>query len=241
MSAPWLEAKPNVPSQWDDEFESLSLDPKWTRVGTAVTAIAATSLDPFNTAFGGGTQSIESIHSARRSWLMGQSSTTIGFDNGYEQDLSGLPTDCFLWWRASANGRRASMADNDSETFVMLYNTATGFAQNRAVIIFDSFTSIRQGLFNRAINGGATVNLGLLRNYLGEGYPLEYMGIQQLGLTYHGWMAPESGNWVWMGSATFTVPLDRMIIGFNNASVAAPGRSIGGFDFFRVLLGRGPP
>jgi hypothetical protein len=232
MSAPWLKRRPTSPSQWDDEFESTALDPKWTRVGVFS---QVSSLDPFDVT--NSATHFESMNRHRRSWLMVQPGIVAAATQGYEQDLSTLPSECFIWARVSAN-TRGSVVDGDGEIFLRLYNTTTPAV---AVLVnLDAFTNIRQSLFIDQLSG--STNRGRIQNYRAEGFPIEYVGIQKLTNTYHGWVAPASGNWVWMNSAgPAGVALDRVRLAVNNAVVTSPGRMIVGVDFFRVLAGRTLP
>lgn len=153
-------------------------------------------------------------------------------------DISGLPTDCFIYMRTSVSERRASMTDGDGELFFRFFDP---LLTSHILVGDDGFASIRGALFARAAPAVAYANLGLIRNYFGEAYPIEYIGVQKVGLTWHGWVAPASGNWVWMGSYTHLVPLTEMWLCFNNQTSATPGNMILGVDFVRVISGKGPP
>lgn len=234
MTASWLIEKPSAPTQWDDEFEGTSLDPKWTRIGT-FSSVAA--LDPLDTT--SGTTHFESLNSHRKSWLMAQAApSNTTHTEGYEQNISALPSECFIWCRTSISTRRTTNSSGDGQSSLCLYDSVTGINQNRLI---GGFTGSGRSLGFISVVAGVSTNLGVVGDFLGESCPIEYMGIQKLTNTYHCWVSTFSGNWIWAGSATFAVGLDRARLSFANNSNASPGRLISGFDFFRVLAQRKLP
>ena len=242
MSASWLIDPPDAPSIWDDEFESTVMDPKWTELipgGAGFTAVS--TFDPY-AAFTTGNH-LYSLNDHRASWLMIQPVANYGvgangLNQGWKMDISGLPTDCFIYMRASASERRTSMTDGDGEVAIRLFDP---LQTTHVLAMIDGFGGIREALFARAAPLTAYANLGLLRNYLGQSFPIEYIGIQKRGLTWDGWAAPASGNWVWMGTYTHLVALTELWLCFNNQTSASPGNMILGVDFIRVRPGKGPP
>jgi hypothetical protein len=242
MSAPWLINKPASPSIWDDEFETNELDSRWTKLIPGVHDFTSVStFDPY-AAFTTGNHRY-SINAHRKSWLMIQPVASYGvgpngINQGWKMDISGLPTNAFIYARVSTSERRASIADGDGEVWLFPRDSlGTSFI----LCGMDTFGSIREGLFARAAPSVAYANLGLIRNYFGEGFPLEYIGLQKRGLTWDGWVAPASGNWVWMGTYTHLVALTELWLCFNNQTSAAPGNMILGADYVRVISGKGPP
>jgi hypothetical protein len=242
VSAPWLIKKPTVSSQWDDEFEANELDSRWTKLipgGADFTSVS--TFDPY-AAFTTGNHRY-SINKHRKSWLMIQPVANYGvggnsLNQGWKMDISGLPTNCFIYMRASASERRASMTDGDGEVAIRLFDP---LITSMITCMIDGFASIREGLFARSAPSVPYANLGLIRNYFGEGFPIEYIGVQKRGLTWDGWVAPASGNWVWMGSYTHLVALTELWLCFNNQTSGSPGNMILGADFVRVISGKGPP
>ncbi len=108
------------------------------------------------------------------------------------------------------------------------------------LIMWDSFASIVSPLFARAAptsQGLAYLNLGILRNYFTFGEPAEYIAMQKRNNTWDGWAASSAGNWVHLGSFTHTVPLTRVNLTMGNITLADPGATIAGIDFFRVYEG----
>ncbi len=242
VGADWLIKKPDSPSQWDDEFENADMDSRWTQLipgGAGFTQVS--SFDPY-AGFTTGNHRY-SLNKVRQSWLMVQSVANYGVggnsaNQGWQMDITGLPTNCFIYGRFSCGTRRASITDGDGEVGFRLFDA---LGTTYILTTHDGFGTIREALFARAAPAVPYLNLGLLRNYLGEAYPVEYIGIQKRNNTWDGWCAPASGNWVWMGSYTHLVPLTTMWLLFNNQTNGAPGNQIQSCDFVRVISGFGPP
>lgn len=238
VGADWLIRKPTTPTQWDDEFEATVLDPKWNIItGGDSTFTVTKPLDPYLTS----SEAVYryNINSLRKSWLMFQPWANLNSSRGIEQDLIGLPANCFIWYRGGVNTRVASATDGDGEIFLRVFNNGTE-GSNYMQIGFDTFASITEG-FLRENFGGVGTNLGLIRNYFGEAMPLEYFGLQKIGATYHGWTCTASGNWIWLGSRTFAADnFNRCRLWVSDAVVSSPGRMLVGLDFFRVFSGKGP-
>lgn len=235
MNAPWLVKPPPTPSQWDDEFEATSLASKWTPFGTWTQTLP---LDPYFIT----SDSIYryNIHSERKSWLMVQPAIPQAFE-GLTQSLVGLPTNCFLLARVSVNVRSTTITDGDGEFFLRVFNGAAGAGPNSMLLGFDTFGSILEGFLRETFNSVGT-NLGLVRTYFNDPFPLEYVGLQKIGSTWHGWVGTASGHWVWLGSRVFASDnFDTVILAFNNQVVTSPGRMLVGCDYFRVISGKGPP
>lgn len=239
MSAPWLIKKPTSPTQWDDEFEASALASKWTAVGAGATFLqVAGYLDPYLTSVGT-THRYSLDH--RKSWLTvqpyNQGDSSV---HGWEQDLSGMPTNCFMWIRQSTNIRRSAITDGDGQIGLRVYQNSSP-STNHFEIRVDTFGNIESVLTARNLNSGGTTNLGLIRNYFGESSPAEYLGLQKIGATWHGWAATAAGNWVWLSSQTFGADnFDRVRLYVSNATVNTPGACIVGADYFRLLSGKGP-
>lgn len=232
--------KPSSPSQWDDEFEAETMQSKWTAVGSGATFLQVNGyLDPFLTSVGT-THRYSLVH--RRSWLTvqpyNQGDSAV---HGWEQDLTGMPTNCFIWIRCSTNIRRSAITDGDGQIGLRIYQNSSPNT-NHFEIRVDTFGNINSALAARNLNSGGTTNIGLIRNYFGECFPIEYLGIQKLGVVYHAWAASSAGNWVWLNTTTFSADnFDRIRLYISNATVNAPGACIVGADYFRLMSGKGPP
>lgn len=231
MTMPWLR-RPVNPSKWDDEFEGDRIHPKWTKISSADPAVEESTINWTNN---NNTAQLQNIHRHKASWLYRQPAGQGVVDNtqGYYQDASDFPTECFVMVRGGRGIRRASAVDGDSEISMRL----TDEGSNYVLIMWDCSTNIVEPLFARSTTALGYLNLGLLRNYFGFAEPAEYMGIQKLNNTYHGFFASSAGNWVHMGSFTHTVPLPRLWLTFGNVNAGSPGTTPLGVDFVRVYPG----
>ncbi len=244
-SAPWLLRRPTNPTIWDDEFDADGLDPKWTRIDPATTHNPYTQnlnrLDPYVTANSVAPHK-ESLSRHRRGWLMTQPAAASFSDAArYEQELVGLPTDCFIWFRQSRSYRLTGV-DQDGESWIRLTNGTAETYDAYALLGADQFGGQIQALYAVARPSVAYTNIGGVEEYGGECDPFEFFGIQKLDTTYHGWAASAAGNWVWMNAHTFpSAYLTFANLWFSNIVTSAPGNAICGMDFFRVLPGRNLP
>lgn len=245
-SAPWLVAKPAAPSVWDDEFEADGLDPKWTRIsgGNVYATTPDSVLDPYASFTVGNHK--ESINRNRRGWYFRQATAGYGAGSysiateGIKQTLTGLPANAFLYMRATRGERRTPVLDGDGEVNLHPFNAAS---PNDAITInLDSFGSQTGCVFGR--HTAAVPNFTLVGetvNYMGRAHVIEFVGLQKIALTWHGWVGTSAGNWIHLGSYAHAVAMDSVLIAFNNQSATAPGNLVGGVDYFRVIAGKGPP
>jgi hypothetical protein len=241
MYAPSLDDPPAVPHAYDDEFDSVSLDPKWTRAGGTFDDI--TPIDPY-ASFASGHRT--SHNGYRPSWWMVQGSTaqTVLL---YQSVV--LPTDCFMWARCSFNFRYSAVTNNDTDVELGLWEDVAGSpsANNRVYMHLnetDANTIQAQG--GRVT---ASVDASTLTRNLGPQAPGTdslcqtacYIGIQKIGTTYHTMLAQPNGNWTILASQVHAGTLTYLMINLTNVSSAAPGNMIMGCDFVRFLVGRALP
>lgn len=234
MTARWLLDRPETPSIWDDEFDSDVIDSKWTLLGPNAYS-SVNYIDPYSTVTVG--DEVQSLNRQRRSWWMFQPIGTGGNNRGIVQTVS-LPSECFIYLRGCINTRRSAAFDNDGEIALRL---STSDGTSHVLCMMDSFGSVSGALFARQTPALGYFNISLMRNWLGKAYPLEYLGIQKINDTYHGWIAPCSGHWVWMGTFTHSVALTDLRINVGNSQTTAPGNLVVGIDFIRVISGRKLP
>jgi hypothetical protein len=69
-----------------------------------------------------------------------------------------------------------------------------------------------------------------------QGQALEYVAIHKIGTTYHGWAGTAAGNWIYMGSQSFSGTIAYAGFVMRNATGATtPGPMVMGADFIRFL------
>jgi hypothetical protein len=66
-----------------------------------------------------------------------------------------------------------------------------------------------------------------------QGQALEYCAIHKIGTTYHGWVGTAAGNWIYMGSFSFSPTLAHVGIFIRNQTTTLPGLGVMGVDFIR--------
>lgn len=238
MTMPAWNKRPKNPSKWDDEFEADRMHPKWFMPHvTTIPPLEEHVLDPHQTT---GSDNWENAHRHKVGWWCRQGISTASNLQGYTQDISDLPDECTIIFRGGRGMRRALAVDGDSEIMVRI---SDDIYSNYVLIMWDSFTSIYSPLFARSSpsQGLGYLNIGLVRNYFSYGEPVEYMAVTKAGLRWDGWAASSGGHWLWLGSHTHILTMTRMTVTFNNGTTSAPGNSLGGLDFVRVLPGLNLP
>jgi hypothetical protein len=223
--------KPVSASQWDDEFESTALDAAWSWTGNPG---SQGNIDPYATFVGNLRYELHTDR--RRSWLMMQPSTT---SSGLTKAVP-LPTNCFVWMRASFNARaNTSPANNDSVIAIDLSANPWLSTDRLSCALNEQDAGIIQAEFLKT-SGGVLTSIGTTEDLYGtalDAQSLAAVGIQRLGAsnTYHGWAFTTGGSAVWLGSTTFTGSVATTTIGVLNAAATAPGNMIVGADFIRFV------
>lgn len=235
-----LNDKPSSPSSYDDEFESASIDPKWSLVASSGSFVG-TDIDPY-AAFTSGHRS--SHNSYRKSWWMFQPASGLGGTYAY-QTVS-LPSECFIWARFSFNFRYVAQVQDDINCGLLLSTLASGVPSGANCIWCYLNRSVTNGI--RA-QGGKIVAGVVTGNVSGDvgaqsagtdclSQPLEFVGVQKINDDYHCFVGTGTGNWVHLASVNYTGTVDTLTLSANCGSTAAPGNMIMGCDFVRVKTGR---
>jgi hypothetical protein len=222
--------KPLEPDPHDDEFDSTTLDPAWQFSGGWTQG----GINPFAAPVG---NALYELHTERRpSWLMVQAPISSAYRIWKPISFAG---DFFMWARGSFNLRSASITNNDPNVAFGL--STNPFDANNSILvqINESDANVMSAVFTTVI-GGAGTNVQRTRNLFATnsgGQPIEAVGLQKIGTTYHAWVFNRSGNAIWLGSATFNPTVASVFMVLFNASNAAPGIVISGVDFIRFKEG----
>jgi hypothetical protein len=238
--APSLDDPPTTPHAYDDEFDGLTLDPKWTR-SSGGTFDDITPIDPY-AAFATGHRT--SLNGYRPSWWMVQGSSTGGTVLLYQSVV--LPTDCFIWARCSFNCRYSAVTNNDTDVELGLWEDVAGLpsANNRVYMhLNETDTNTIQAQGGRVTAGvdASTLTRNLGPQSVGVDSLCQtacYVGIQKLGTTYHTMLGQPNGNWTILASQVHAGTLPYLMINLTTVGSAAPGCMITGCDFIRFLVGR---
>ncbi len=240
-----LDTPPTTPHAYDDEFDGVALDAKWTRSAAPNSPPNdATAIDRYASFAAGGWR--WSLNSLRKSWYMvqGDASSTRGM---LYQAVT-LPTDCFVWARFSLNFRYSVVAANDIRVGLALEANLAGVpdGNNRAYTygnIPSAGNVIRaQGGRNQAAAAAITTTGNVGPQAAGTDslcQPACYVAIQKIGTTYTSMLGYPNGNWIILAAQTYTgTALTWLVLEWMNTSSAAPGNMVVGFDFVRFFAGR---
>lgn len=231
---PWfLARKPDSPHTLDEEFEgSRTLTDKGWSIGPGLVSTAIDPYASFNTVASYRT----SLDSIRASWLMVQSTNDGTIVYPVHRSLT-VPTNLLVWARLSWFSRNAAAADNDNVLgIIMSASTAAGLPDpNNSVALHINETEANEYAFQFWVsNGGAFTTTERVNLLTTEHFSFEYVAMQKIGTAMHYWVAPASGNWFWLGSATYAGPtMDRVGLYVQNSSGSSPGNMICGVDFIR--------
>ena len=217
---------PASPSAYDDEFDSTSLDGKWTAFSTGTAnPVASGSVNQLSNL----TTPIYDL-ATMSSWLLFQSDSSSAGTFGIYQDIT-LATDCTLFVKFAVNNRVIS-AINEGNVEVKLRNIADS---NEAVYISCSQQGAGAGFAVQLTvenNGVFSVVIGPVYS---EKAPVDhlYAVLWKNGNTYHAAFAHGSGPFSYLGSVTKTgvTTLDRMYVQTLTANETPS--FINGFDFVR--------
>jgi hypothetical protein len=221
--------KPRSPHAYDDEFESTTLDGAWSWGGNPGTA---GNIDPYATFVGDLRYELHT--NRRRSWIMMQPTST---GTRLTKSVT-FTTNMFIWSRMSFNARSNTTPVNNDTTLTLDLSLATWATNDRVFMnINEQDAGTIQAEFFKA-EGGVFTSIGTTEDLYGtaaDAQPIEAIGIQKLGTTYHGWAFTAAGSALWLGSTTWTGSVASTSIGMLNAAATSPGNMIVGADFVRFV------
>lgn len=228
-----LWAKPDVPHEYDAEFESTSnvLPANWVESFTP-----SGTIDPY-TSFNTGVPKRE-IGTWRSSCYAIQAPNDGAYHTYFMSRPATIPTNCFLWARGSFSYRYNQGTNNDGVLGLFFSATVTGQpdgANNVKMCLNESDTSDPVQLETQKYTGGSggTLTETSDRGSTGIGQYYEYVGIQKIGTTYYFWAFSEHGQMYYIGTTTFAPTVDRIGFFVVNALDQSPGNTIATVDFVR--------
>ncbi len=231
-----MDDPPDSPHAYDDEFNSVSLDPKW-NLYTPIDPV--NHIHPYASVVG---SARVSHNNYRQSWLMAQPVPNVVW--GVFQAVT-LPTNCFAWARMSFNTRFNAVSNNEADLALRFCADAGGFPDSLNCVHMnlnesDANTVLAKG--GKAVAGvgtaSATRNVG--PQTVGTDSLIQdacYVGIQKLGTTYNFGLGWENGNWLWLTPQTSAATYVWLEVVFVNITSNAPGSLIMGCDFVRFKDG----
>lgn len=225
-----LWTKPDSPHAYDEEFEGDgSLPSGWVESFTP-----SGSIDPY-TVFNTGVPK-RSINDWRTSCYAIQAP-----NHSAQYELSRaitVPTDFFIWYRASYSLRYGDSTGNDG-TIGLILGASSGdlIDYNNYVMLLLREADAgdpTQIQVQKAVGGSfSSLRETVDRSSTGTGQMYEYAGIQKIGNDYHFWAFSDNGQMFHLVSTTAAITPDRVCLFFKNANTAGPGNTIITVDFVR--------
>ncbi len=227
--------RPLVAHQYDDEFDSTTLDPAWIQEAGAW---SAGGIDPYQAYAAGDTR--YELHTDRRpSWMMIQAPANAA-NQRINKPIAGMPANFFVWFRASFQTRLNTAPTDNDFTLNLILSTSPYDNTNRINVsvnetdnnaIYAEFAKTEGGVFTLGSN---TPNLWGAQADL---QAIEAVGMQKIGTTYHAWAFGRNGSAIYMNSMTFMPTIGTVAIEVLNSVSGAPGTQVVGVDFVRFKDG----
>jgi hypothetical protein len=234
-AAPWsLATAPATAHAWDVEFDSGSLPSGWAidtgnSVGAPDVYSTLTTADKFR----------HSLNTWRPSWLMFQPTNTQALIYPVGRGSLTFPSNIFVWARLSVMAKRGTVvATTNNQASLGLQLSADGTTTNSTRIWINEtetggftaqFDVVNAGVIT-ATNDLAVIGTASTQDRI---HHYEYVGIQKLGTTYHGWLFTDAGNPFYMGSGTMATSLGHAQIICSDGGTSSPGSALMGVDFIR--------
>lgn len=227
-NAPNIWDVPSTPSPDDDEFLSNTLDPAWQSAGWS-----AGGINPYDVAFNAGDVRYELNTARRRSWLMVQTPADAVLKRLMKPITAPVNANEFFYMRGNFNTRRLSTPANDSIVGLML--STNPFDMNNRIELYlnEQDANVMQMEFVKTEAGIQTSVTTSLNVGAGAIQPIEAVGMQKIGNTYHAWGFTSSGQGLYLAPTNFAPVLGTMGLMVLNATTGQPGTQIVGFDFIR--------
>jgi len=228
---------PASPHSEDDEFDSTTLDSAWDayNFSTAAYESLITGLDTYDGSYSGDDIRYALDANGRKSWLLLQGDDAVGL--AVVKDIT-FPTNLLIWARLKFNQYYSAMTALDRLFGLMVYADSSGDPDiNNYVAAYLNHSDVANvvyGKFRTIVSGSSTMT-NTTTDVDAQGQALEYVAIHKIGTTYHGYVGTAGGNWIWMGSNTWS--LTPAYVGFflSGATTTLPGLGVVGVDFIRFL------
>ena len=223
----------------DDEFDSATIDAAWevyNHTGAAVGSLSSGTVDAYDTAFNSGNVVRANQNEAtRKSWILLQPPASSNIFTVAKPAT--LATNELVMARLRTPQRQSVDGANEHMIGLGLYESVSSHVdRDDCVEMFLSYrtASEERAYFHRIVSGtpaGAQNTTDVDE----EGQALQYVAIHKIGTTYHGWVGTAAGNWIYMGSQSFSGTVAYAGFTLQNVAVTAPGALVAGVDFIRFL------
>lgn len=233
-----LWTRPVYPHPDDEEFEATKLGSEWynySRSGSVYGTFDYGSVDTYDTAFtSGNTVRVNVNGRTRPSWMIAQAPQNRTM---YIAKSISLPTNVVIVSRAKFNNYYGGITSaTDCNLVLQLCDDDTGDPdfQNRVLMQLNQGQANETRAVYAAQSGGSWLpGVYETSDVDQEGQALEYMAIQKIGTTYHGWVGTASGNWIWMDDYTYTGTIGHIGFQLHTNTNSKPAPIIFGVDFLR--------
>jgi len=224
---------PSSPHSEDDEFIG-SLDASWYAYNFTTENIASfvTGVDAYDGSYSGDDLRYSL---SRKSWILLQPGVSKTLLLAKSVTFS---TNMLIVARLKFNQYYSSMVSGDRYC-VLHIGSYTGGEPNKTDymvvgINYSPSSGVAQGRFYER-EGNVTGFYSATTNVVSQGQALEYAAIHKIGTTYHGWLGTAGGNWIYMGSASWSPTPAFVGVQTRVESTTLPGLGVFGVDFIRFL------
>ena len=216
---------PASPHAYDDEFDTGTLDAKWTIASAGTTNPATSGTINYTSSL---TTPIVDVATVP-SWAMFQCDNSTLQSFGIYQSVT-LDTNATLFCRFGAQNRDPSGV-NEGDFVVKLYNSGD---TNEWVLFGVTRNTTDGSSFMQVNNNGATTNIFQSTRGNDTNSGSMYVVVWKISNAYHMASGLSNGLFTYSGSISKTgvTTLDRLSIGFNTTANETPS-IIDGVDFFR--------
>ena len=169
----------------------------------------------------------------RRSWALVQAPQGRLMELGKAYTL---PTNVVILARAKFDQYYQSAIESDRHVFLTVKADNAGKPDNddgiNLALNLQGTGNVKAMYFKNV--GGTSLDYTASSDVDAQGQALEYMAIQKIGTTYHGWVGTAGGNWIWMGKhESFTATMEHVTFLFYTVSNDKPAVAVFGIDFIR--------
>lgn len=226
-NAPNIWDVPSSPNPDDDEFLSNTLNPAWNATGWVNGGI-----NPYDTTFVTGDVRYELNTQRRRSWLMIQTPGDGVLRRLVKPITAPVGANEFFYLRGNFNARRLSTPANDSVLGLILSTDPFDLNNRIEIYLNEQDANTAQVEFFKT-EAGIQTSVAVTANVAAGVQPIEAVGLQKIGTTYHAWAFTSSGQGFYLAPTTFNPTIGTMGFMVLNATTGQPGVQIVGIDFIR--------
>lgn len=227
---------PETPHALDDEFDLSVLGSEWycySQTSDAYGTISANTVDAYDSTFNSGDALRVTVNNdLRRSWALLQAPVSRALFLG---KTFSAPTNVLVMSRIKFNQYQAAAVASDRNIVLFLLADSAGDPDidNRVNLALNlqEANVVRASLYKT--ESGTPSGYTYSTDVDAQGQALEYVAIHKIGTTFHGYVGTASGNWIWMGSQSFSTSIGHIGFSCYSTSTDKPAVAVYGIDFIR--------